>query len=374
MIRFPFFLILLWGLCSFLVTSIYSNELLEKNRVEMKQRDHELLQLEKKRRNIAEDSSIFIKELMVVESRMHALDGDIYKQNEMIVETQRRIDQLQDGLKVCRKKIGLRIRDIYLQRDIKYVIQATSFQNFVVRLTYVLGVMNGDQKRIKEYGKGSTRLKEIKKALLFQLKEVLAKKKQAQKLLMVLQKKQLESQRNLASVTTRVVQIENENEQQQTNAFYLIKRSIEKAKSEEIQQNIQNEGPFYWPVDGGPITSTFGYRFDPILKESRLHRGLDIGGPLGAPIKAACAGKVLESRPSNGYGYIVVIYHGKGLSTLYAHMYGWTVRVKVGDFVHRGQVIAGVGSNGWSTGPHLHFEVIEGDQAKNPIGYFAKKG
>jgi murein DD-endopeptidase MepM/ murein hydrolase activator NlpD len=89
---------------------------------------------------------------------------------------------------------------------------------------------------------------------------------------------------------------------------------------------------------------------------------------MGATIHAAASGKVIKNRPSNGYGWIVVIDHG-GLTTLYAHMYGNTVTVNVGDRVAAGQKIAEVGNNGRSTGPHLHFEVWKNGRKVDPAPY-----
>ncbi|MBH8608415.1 peptidoglycan DD-metalloendopeptidase family protein [Thermoactinomyces sp. CICC 10521] len=125
-------------------------------------------------------------------------------------------------------------------------------------------------------------------------------------------------------------------------------------------------GQLAWPVSGGRITSTFGTRFDPVKKVVQLHKGIDIGAPLGTPILASDGGVVIESRVSSGYGWIIVIDHGNGWQTLYAHMYPEHVKVQVGQKVGKGQVIAEVGSNGWSTGPHLHFEVHKNGQLIDP--------
>jgi murein DD-endopeptidase MepM/ murein hydrolase activator NlpD len=125
-------------------------------------------------------------------------------------------------------------------------------------------------------------------------------------------------------------------------------------------------GQFLWPLPGGHLTSTFGMRFDPVKKIYQLHEGIDIGAPLGTPILASDEGVVVESRVSIGYGWIIVIDHGNGMQTLYAHMYPGNVKVRVGQKVSKGQVIALVGSNGWSTGPHLHFEVHKNGQLIDP--------
>lgn len=120
------------------------------------------------------------------------------------------------------------------------------------------------------------------------------------------------------------------------------------------------------------ITSRFGYRTDPVYgTRGAFHGGVDFGAGMGTPIYAAESGIVVRSGPASGYGYVVVIDHGNGLLTLYAHMYPHGVFVRAGDRVERGQHIANVGSNGKSTGPHLHFEVHVGSYRNrvDPLPY-----
>jgi murein DD-endopeptidase MepM/ murein hydrolase activator NlpD len=98
-----------------------------------------------------------------------------------------------------------------------------------------------------------------------------------------------------------------------------------------------------------------------------MHQGVDIGAPEGAPISAAAAGKVTYSGVMGGYGNIVIVDHGNGLETRYAH--ASSLDVRVGETVAAGQLIARVGSTGMSTGPHLHFEVRKDDVAVEPTDY-----
>ncbi|MBA4493657.1 M23 family metallopeptidase [Paenactinomyces guangxiensis] len=126
-------------------------------------------------------------------------------------------------------------------------------------------------------------------------------------------------------------------------------------------------GQFLWPVSGGRISSSYGLRFHPIEKEYQEHDGIDIAKERGAPILASDGGVVTESRRSSGYGWKIVIDHGNGYQTLYAHMEEKDVKVRAGQQVKKGQVIALVGSNGWSTGPHLHFEVHQNGRLINPL-------
>ncbi len=123
---------------------------------------------------------------------------------------------------------------------------------------------------------------------------------------------------------------------------------------------------FQWPVNGG-VSSGFGYRVHPIYGTRRLHAGLDISGGSGTPIAAAKAGTVLSAGWRGGYGNAVVISHGGGITTLYAHQS--RMNVSSGQQVGRGDIVGWVGSTGASTGPHLHFEVRVNGSAVNPRPY-----
>ena len=115
-----------------------------------------------------------------------------------------------------------------------------------------------------------------------------------------------------------------------------------------------------WPTSG-PVTSGFGYRW------GRMHEGIDIGAPEGTPIYAATSGTVSYAGVMGGYGNIVLIDHGGGVTTAYAHQS--SIHVGVGTSVGAGQQIGAVGSTGASTGPHLHFEVRVGGSPHDPMGY-----
>ena len=123
---------------------------------------------------------------------------------------------------------------------------------------------------------------------------------------------------------------------------------------------------FGWPVVG-KISSSYGWRRDPIRKGRDFHTGLDIRAPYGRTVAASAAGKVVHAGRMGGYGLAVVISHPGGVTTLYGHCSKLSVRT--GASVNRGQAIAQVGSTGKSTGNHLHFEVRVGGKPVNPIQY-----
>jgi len=148
-----------------------------------------------------------------------------------------------------------------------------------------------------------------------------------------------------------------------------------KAASESIGNVIRGNGSTpgvagacsVHPVNA-PVTSTFGWRVHPITGERRLHEGMDLGAASGTPIKACRSGRVTFAGWQGGYGNVVIIDHGGGMSTVYGHQS--SVAVSAGQQVNAGQVIGSVGSTGMSTGPHLHFEVRINGTPVDPAPYF----
>jgi murein DD-endopeptidase MepM/ murein hydrolase activator NlpD len=138
-----------------------------------------------------------------------------------------------------------------------------------------------------------------------------------------------------------------------------------------IDKQLQSDvTPAGWPVKGGWMSSGFGARTDPFTGHRAFHSGVDIASPMGSPIFAMADGVVTWAGPRAGYGNMVEINHGQGLSTRYGH--ASAVTAKVGDVVSRGDVIAKVGSTGRSTGPHVHFEVLRNHRQIDPIGYLER--
>lgn len=117
----------------------------------------------------------------------------------------------------------------------------------------------------------------------------------------------------------------------------------------------------------GPVTSNFGWRTHPILGTERFHAGIDFGADYGSLIYASAQGRVIYADWYGGYGNAVIIDHGNGMTTLYGHCS--ELYVKDGDAVVKGQPIAAVGSTGFSTGPHLHFELRANGEPTDPAAY-----
>jgi murein DD-endopeptidase MepM/ murein hydrolase activator NlpD len=135
--------------------------------------------------------------------------------------------------------------------------------------------------------------------------------------------------------------------------------------------SVVGTGQLVWPVpSSGRVTSPFGTRVHPVFGTIRNHRGIDIAADHGAAVVAADSGTVITSAFDSSYGHFVVIAHGSGRTTLYAHLS--SRRVSRGDTVQRGQTIGLIGSTGISTGPHLHFEVSQNGVRVNPMNFFRR--
>ncbi len=160
----------------------------------------------------------------------------------------------------------------------------------------------------------------------------------------------------------------------------------EEAESRRIENELKNgsssgsgqyNGVMAWPVPGFyRVSSPFGYRIHPIFGTRKLHTGIDIGRNLspaqsidGAAIVATGDGEVIHASYSSGYGNMVMIDHGNGVVSLYAHQRSGGIRVSVGQQVSKGDRIGTVGSTGYSTGPHLHFEIRVNGTPVDPMDY-----
>ncbi len=157
----------------------------------------------------------------------------------------------------------------------------------------------------------------------------------------------------------------------------LSKKALVQSKSYEDVLKIAKEKaamlqhiPALQPVSlkKSHLSSLFGVRIHPVYKRRKMHTGLDFSAPIGTPIYAPGNGKIISTKYTSGYGREVLISHGYGYVTRYAHMH--KINVKRGQKIKRGEIIGTVGNTGLSTGPHLHYEIIKDGKKINPIAFF----
>jgi len=133
-----------------------------------------------------------------------------------------------------------------------------------------------------------------------------------------------------------------------------------------VAAQLQPVAELAWPLTGlMKITSPYGERMHPIIGEEVFHRGVDLRANYGSPILAPADGVVLYIGSKTAYGNMVVVLHGGGIATVYGHL--WKFAVEPYECVQKGQLLGYTGNTGFSTGPHLHFEVRQGGESTNPL-------
>ena len=244
------------------------------------------------------------------------------------------------------------------------LFKATSFSDLISRIDFINEIVRYNKQVIDNLRQTRQELAEDKAALEEQNKALSASKQE-------LEGQISESMKLLAEYikTEEGKQAEYDAIKAEEEALDgLIAAAEEKARELGLDDIVGTVGGYAWPCNGIRwITSLFGGRQSPGGIGSTNHKGVDIGTPMGTPILAAKAGKVTWANWNGGYGNCIIISHGKGNSTLYGHLSGYNV--KEGDTVTQGQVIGYSGSTGNSTGPHLHFGIMENDTWVDPLNY-----
>ncbi len=154
-------------------------------------------------------------------------------------------------------------------------------------------------------------------------------------------------------------------------AAYRVLRSYHGSENSFVRRFHTNVQPSIWPVEGR-LMGGFGERTDPFSGEGAMHTGVDISAPTGTPVRATADGVVTFAAWYSGYGQLVIVNHGGGYETYYAHLSRFTV--VEGEEVRRGDQVGAVGSTGRVTAPHLHYEVRIGGAPVNPHTYLARAG
>lgn len=355
---------------------VYGGEL-EELRNQQQQVDR---QIQEYRQNIqAKDRELktLSQQMEELDRNIAAVEKDLDRLAEELAAAVARVNQVLQELEEAEAALAERteifrnrIVEIYHQGDVSYIevlMESTTMTDFLVRMELLQKIAEHDMKLLDEI--------EAEKAAIEKKKAQLEQERDHIKAV----KAETETKKS------RLAQQQGE-KKQLADALKHEKAAIERALKEEEEASRQIAaqirailarsssdrqfagGKLAWPTPGySRITSDYGMRNHPVLKQKRMHTGIDIGAPMGAKVVAGESGRVIMARPFGAYGNTVILEHGSNITSLYAHLSSFTV--KEGDEVLRGDQIGKVGSTGLSTGPHLHFEVRENGEPVNPWPY-----
>ncbi|QUL97957.1 MAG: peptidoglycan DD-metalloendopeptidase family protein [Candidatus Fermentithermobacillus carboniphilus] len=328
-----------------------------RNQIESKKRTEQ--SITKELEKLEMQLTLSEKELSYIRARIQYL-------TDRVQETKTEIAAIEAKLESQKKAFNERLVAMYKAGSISYLevlLDSKSLSDFMARLYYLREIAQQDARLIEEYNAAHKDLLDKKAALEKDLQDLSASKREEEQKRAVLASRSQDRERYLAQV-----QADRKKLEQALDEMERESKALEK-----IIQELQAQGhrpekaslSMIRPVSGGWISSYYGNRLHPILNYYRWHSGIDIAVDAGTPIKAAEDGTVIFAGMNGGYGNCVILDHGGGISTLYAH--ASRILVTKGQEVSKGQTIALVGSTGLSTGPHLHFEVRVNGQTQDPL-------
>jgi murein DD-endopeptidase MepM/ murein hydrolase activator NlpD len=305
--------------------------------------------------------------LATARTQLRQTSADLEKARAELARLEKRMEQHQEDVQAHLVALYKSGQPGYLN----VVMQAESFSDLTNRGRFVTVIVNQDEyllqlleERQQEADRKRAALAEKEarqKALVAQIArdEAEARQKQAEV-------KSILHEANTKRAAAEAMLAAMEQEENQVRAMIRARSRGSSGGGYSGQYSGTWSGSLLRPASGR-ISSSFGMRVHPITGRYKLHTGVDIAAPSGAPIRAADKGLVISTGWMSAYGQTVVVDHGSGMHTWYCHCS--SISVSEGQQVSRGQVIARVGSTGMSTGPHLHFSVLKNGDFVNPLGF-----
>ena len=325
-----------------------------------------------------QNAAIQKKELLdeqidVIQQQIDNVTAQINEFANLIAAQQAELEKTEALEKEQYELFCIRVRAMEENGTVSYwsiLFNAASFSDLLGRLDFVSEVMEYDEGVIDQLKETRQKIADDKASLETEKAEVEAAKSD-------LSDRQTELKTQLSKAQALVNDIEERADEYSQTLDDIEKEEAKvqadiKAKQEELARQgkeVLGEGDYLWPVPASHrITSNFGYREHPTQGGYKFHYGIDIGVASGNNVLASRSGTVLISQYSSSYGNYIVISHGGGDTTLYAHMSKRLV--SAGEVVTQGDVIGYSGSTGWSTGPHVHFEITENGTRVDPESKF----
>ncbi len=301
---------------------------------------------------------------------LNQLNNEIQKLNKNIQTVETELNTRQNHYEKINKQAEQAIVAMYEHGNIRYLdvlLGSRDILDFVSNYYLISELLQYSVDLIKEAAEQKEEIEVIVRNLEDQKEQVIAKKKEQQKINQVLENTKTSREYFMAKLTEEEKQIQTQIEQYK---LQMAEVEIEIRKLAGVQSFGEDYlgGEMIWPIPGyNRITSQYGMRTHPITGLYSLHTGTDVGAPIGANFVAAASGVVTKAGYNKYYGNMVILDHGGGVQTLYAH--GSEIVVKLGDLVATGDTVLKVGSTGYSTGPHAHFEIRINGETVDPLDY-----
>jgi murein DD-endopeptidase MepM/ murein hydrolase activator NlpD len=337
-------------------------------RVKIKEKRQQIRANKKREHKVTAEIVAVEHRLLKTESRLRRSRSRLESLGEQQGILKQRIDATEKRLQGRRRLLAMRLRSNYERGSSGYMsvlLGSRSLHDYMSRSYYVGRIVDNDVKLLEGIKLDRQQLAGDKRELDARERET----RHVARLLVDDQAQFSEDHRDKEGLLhqlrrNRQVMVEALDEMERaSNTLEADLRALAQTARGRARMLRPWTGSFIKPASG-PVTSRFGSRYHPVLHRTRMHTGVDIGAGHGSAIRAAGAGEVIFAGYRNGYGNTVLVDHGGGTVTLYAHCS--SIGVSVGQSVRQGQTIARVGSTGLATGPHLHFEVRRNGTPVNP--------
>lgn len=342
--------------------------------------EHQKKDLNVKKADLQKEITSLMAEIEKVAVQKQKTQEEVDAKEAELVEAGTLLDEVQARIVKREALLESRMRLMYTNGFVSYMdvlLSANSFSDFLDRFDALQTILDSDRDTLESHKKDKELAEQQKVEIEKQYAEIQAMFHELELQQVDLVKKEAEKEvlvasynANLQELDETLHQLEEISEEQEKLLMGLASKRSKLVAEKNRIKNPYTGGKLGMPIDSGyRVTSNFGARIHPITGRKHTHTGIDFGAPSGTPIYAAEAGRVIISEVWSTYGNCIVIDHGNGLWTLYAHIRNGGLLVDEGDSVKKGQKIAEVGSTGNSTGPHLHFEVRKDEVPVNPGGY-----
>lgn len=293
----------------------------------------------------------------------------VNKLKQQIAEIQEKLNVAEKKYEKQKKFLESRLITIYESGDTQYldvVLKSRNMSDFLSNYFLITELATYDTELLEDL-EAKKKVIDISKQKLENSKKELSDSLRMQtKISIILQNTKTMRENFISKLSEQEKQIQSQIDEYMLR-YNAINSEILKLTGS-LPESSYIGGVLAWPVPGyTKISSNYGMRYHPILRYTKLHTGVDISAPMGANFVAANDGVVVKAELNPAYGNMVIIDHGGGISTLYAH--GSEILVHLGQTVKRNETVLKVGSTGYSTGPHAHFEVRINGQVTNPMEY-----